>query len=149
MRIVVDTNIVFSAIVNSNSRIAQILLRPKTKLNFYATHQLFDEVQEHKQKIQAISNYSAADLEKAISLICSRIRFIDVRLIPPSVFAKAEQLTADVDIDDTEFVALTEHAKAKLWSGDNRLIAGLQKKKWNKFVTTSDLFSYVSGGEKP
>jgi predicted nucleic acid-binding protein len=41
VRIVVDTNIVFSAILNTNSKIASILLYPKSKLNFYSTYQLF------------------------------------------------------------------------------------------------------------
>ncbi len=34
MRVVVDTNIAFSAILNSNSRISKIILQPKSKLNF-------------------------------------------------------------------------------------------------------------------
>ncbi|MBE9460647.1 PIN domain-containing protein [Dyadobacter subterraneus] len=47
MRIVVDTNIAFSAILNTNSRIAQILLLPKSRLNFYSTEQLLTEISEH------------------------------------------------------------------------------------------------------
>ncbi|MBD3750124.1 MAG: hypothetical protein IE931_11580 [Sphingobacteriales bacterium] len=48
MRIVVDTNIVFSAILNTNSQIAKILLQPRSKLNFYATQHLLSEINEHK-----------------------------------------------------------------------------------------------------
>jgi predicted nucleic acid-binding protein len=58
MRIVVDTNIVFSAIVNTNSRIARILLQPRTKLNFYSTDQLLNEILEHKGKLRKIATYS-------------------------------------------------------------------------------------------
>lgn len=47
MRIVVDTNIAFSAILNTNSKIARILLQPKRKLNFYSTEQLSREIKQH------------------------------------------------------------------------------------------------------
>jgi hypothetical protein len=58
MRIVVDTNIVFSPILNTNSKIARVFLQPKNKLNFYSTEQLSYEIEEHKGKIKKISNYS-------------------------------------------------------------------------------------------
>lgn len=148
MRIVVDTNIAISAILNTNSKIARILLQPKSKLNFYSTEQLYREISEHKEKIKKISNFSDKELDRVISLLTNKIRFINIRLIPKESFESAESLTKDVDIDDTEFVALTEHIKGKLWSGDKELQKGLNKKGWNKFITTEELFNRIIGLHK-
>jgi predicted nucleic acid-binding protein len=84
MRVVVDANIVFISILNSNSKIAQILHKPGNKLNFYSTVQLLTEIEEHKSKIKKLSGYSAIELSRVIQLITSRIRFINPRLIPHS-----------------------------------------------------------------
>ncbi len=143
MRIVVDTNIVFSAILNTNSKIAIILLQPKSRLNFYSTEQLSNEIEEHKEKIKKISNYSDYELDRIITLITNRIRFINLRLIPKESYEFSESLTQDIDIDDTEFVALTVHIKGKLWSGDKELQRGLNKKGWNKFISTEELYKKI------
>ena len=140
MRIVVDTNIAFSAILNTKSKIVMILLQPKNTLNFYSTEQLASELEEHKEKIKSISKYSDYELDRVITLITNKIRFINLRLIPKESYEYAESLTKDIDIDDTEFVALTEHIKGKLWSGDKELQKGLNEKGWNKFISTEELF---------
>jgi predicted nucleic acid-binding protein len=145
MRIVVDTNIAFSAILNTNSQIARIFLQPKTRFNFYSTEQLLTEIEEHKSKLKRISKFTDADLTRSIFLITHRIRFINIGLIPKEKYLFAETLTHDVDIDDTEFVALTEHINGKFWSGDKTLRNGLVKKKWNKFVSTEDLYKIMTG----
>ncbi len=144
MRIVVDTNIVFSAIVNTNGKISRILFQPKSRLNFYSTHLLLDELEEHKSKLQSISGFSEREIDQIINLITRRIRFINPRLIASEAFQKAENLTQDIDIDDTEFVALAEHAKAKLWTGDKKLIQGLTQKGWNEVVSTDDLLAAIT-----
>jgi predicted nucleic acid-binding protein len=58
MRIVVDTNIVFSAILNTNSKIGKILLHPGRRFNFYSTQQLLNEIEEHRVKLILLSGYS-------------------------------------------------------------------------------------------
>jgi predicted nucleic acid-binding protein len=65
-------------------------------------------------------------------LIFKRIKFIDVELVPKEFYLKAQRLTFDIDIDDTEFIALTEYIDGKFWSGDNALINGLNRKGWKK-----------------
>lgn len=141
MRVVVDTNIVFSAILNTNSKLGRILLFSPKQVNFYSTEQLLNEIEEHKDKILNLSGYSPEELTRIIQLITRKIRFINVRIISKNAFNIAENLTHDVDIDDTEFIALTEHLKGQFWSGDKALIRGLLKKKWNKFITTDQLYS--------
>jgi len=143
MRVVVDTNIVFSAILNTNSKISKIILRPKSKLNLYSTDQLEYEIAEHWTKLKKISKYSEIELHQASTLIISKIKFISVQLIPRNLFIAAEKLTSDIDIDDTEFVALTEHIRGKLWTGDKELIKGLKKKKWEKLMSTDELYKII------
>ena len=143
MRVVVDTNIAFSAILNSNSRISKIILQPKSKLNFYSTDQLMTELVEHWNKLKKLSKYSEIDLHKAVNLITSRINFINVELIPKSLFLKSEKLTSNIDVDDTEFVALTEHIRGKLWTGDKELAKGLRKLQWDKLISTEELLKEI------
>jgi predicted nucleic acid-binding protein len=102
-----------------------------------------NEIEEDKGKIKKVAGYTDQDLNRAIVLITSRIRFINASLIPKEVYLKAEALTLKIDIDDTEFVALAEHAKAKLWSGDKALVKGLRKK-WDKFITTEELYNLLT-----
>ncbi|WP_394335230.1 PIN domain-containing protein [Algoriphagus antarcticus] len=104
---------------------------------------MFEEIENHKDKIKSLSGFSEYELEKIIQLITQRIRFINIRLVPLELYNKSESLTRDIDIDDTEFVALAEHAKAKLWSGDKKLIKGLKQKNWNKVISTEDLLNLI------
>jgi predicted nucleic acid-binding protein len=143
MRIVIDTNIAFSAILNTNSKIARILLQPKSRFNFYSTEQLLNEIEEHQSKIKQLSDYSDQELNRVIKLITNRIRIINIRLVSKESYKRAEALTVNVDIDDTEFVALTEHIRGKFWSGDRELQRGLMKKGWNKFITTDELYEKI------
>jgi predicted nucleic acid-binding protein len=143
MRVVVDTNIVFSAILNTNSKISKIILQPKSKLNLYSTDQLESELAEHWSKLKQISKYSDIELHKTATLIISKIKFISIELIPRNLFLKAEILVSDIDIDDTEFVALTEHIRGRLWTGDKELIRGLKRKKWAKLIATEELYNAV------
>jgi predicted nucleic acid-binding protein len=147
MRIVIDTNIAFSAILNTNSKISKIILFPKSKFNFYSTYQLLDELHEHRNKLKQISKYSDKELNKASQLITSKIKFIGVELIPQKLLFKAEQLAASVDIDDTEFIALTEHIRGKLWTGDKELYNGLTNKGWNKILLTSEVYSLIKSNK--
>lgn len=143
MRIVVDTNIAFSAILNTNNLIANIILHPKSRLHFYSTDLLLLEIQEHRDKLRQLAGYTDSELNKTIAIITGKIRFIDANLIPSNIFITTQELLKDIDIDDTEFVALTSHMHGRLWSGDKILQHGLMQKGWTKFISTNELYSII------
>jgi predicted nucleic acid-binding protein len=95
---------------------------------------------EHKNKIFSLSGYSEDELDILFRLLTEKIRFIKVELIPPKIYSYALSLTQDIDIDDIEFVALTEHIKGRFWSGDKELKTGLIKKGWTRFISADELF---------
>ena len=82
VKIVVDTNIVFSAILNSSSTIGKILLRPHEHLQFYSCNYLRIEIKKHRAKLLKLTKLSEADLTELEEIVTQRITFIDERLIP-------------------------------------------------------------------
>jgi predicted nucleic acid-binding protein len=91
MNIVVDTNIVFSAILNTQSAIYK------------------------------------------------NIEFINEALIRKHHRLKAYNLLKEVDLNDIVFLALNEHLKAILWSGDKILIRGLRNQRYHNIITTDEI----------
>lgn len=139
MRIVIDTNIVFSALLNTSGKLSRIILQPKTGLNFYTTNLLYEELNLHRLKLIKLAGYTTKDFNRIFELVTKRIKIINFNLIPTQDYEKAIKVALDVDQNDIEFVALTEHIKGKLWTGDKILIRGLQKNNWNKIITTNDI----------
>jgi predicted nucleic acid-binding protein len=100
------------------------------------------EIDKHWGKLKRISKLSENQLEEARFKVFSKINFINEELIPSKTWLFAEQLTSNVDIDDTDFVALSKHLKGYLWTGDKKLYSALKRKKFRQIFNTSDLVSY-------
>ena len=143
MRIVVDTNIVFSALLNSNSRIGRILLDSRDKFQFYSCKYLQKEIHRHIDKIRYHTGLNNGNLSELISLVESRIFFIDEQLLPVEVIYEAKELVADVDFEDFAFVATAIHLDAWLWTGDKKLVFGLRQKGYHRIISTNDLLDLL------
>lgn len=139
MKIIVDTNIVFSAILNSNSRIGKILLNSKEHFQFFTCNYLRTEIQRHKNKLLKLTKLSDVQLSELEELITQHITFIDERLIPQDLLIKTETQLKAIDPADTVFVALTKHLEGKLWTGDLQLYNGLKAKRFKDIILTSEL----------
>ena len=148
MKIVVDTNIVFSAILNSTSRIGQILITSKSNFQFYSCVFLKTELIKHQNKLLKITKLSIEELEELQDLITKNITFIHEGLLPEKTIIAAEKLLIDVDLNDSVFVALTKNLKAKLWTGDKELIKGLKSKKIKEIITTGEILDMLEKIEK-
>ena len=139
MKIIVDTNIVFSAILNSNSRIGKILLNSKEHFQFFTCNYLRTEIQRHRNKLLKLTKLTEDQLSELEDLITQHITFIDERLIPQDLLIKTEIQLKSIDPDDTVFVALTKHLEGKLWTGDLQLYNGLKAKRFKNIILTSEL----------
>ena len=139
MKIVVDTNVVFSAILNSQRWIGQILLHSDKSVKFYSPRFLQVEIHNHFQKIQKITKLSDSEMHELIELLYNKIHFISEELISKESLLIADKLTADVDFDDMLFVALSIHLNCKLWTGDKVLVNALMKKGFKRFINTQEL----------
>lgn len=127
MKIVVDTNIVFSTILNSSSRIADLLFNSDKHFQFYSCNYLRYELNNNWEKLKRISKLTDEQLNLSYTLVLSKIAFINEESIPSNIWLDSEIITKDIDIDDTDFVALTTYLDATLWTGDLVLLNGLKK----------------------
>jgi len=141
MKIIVDTNIVFSALLNSNNRIGRLLLDSRDMFQFYSCKYLQKEIHRHTEKIRHYSRLNNDDLSELIALIESRIFFLEEELLPAIVIAEAKEWVKGVDFDDFAFVAIANYLDAWLWTGDKKLIAGLQQKGYHRIISTADLWN--------
>jgi predicted nucleic acid-binding protein len=139
MKIIDDTNIVFSAILNANSRIGKVLLNAKEHFQFFTCNYLQVEIQRHRSKLLKITKLSEEQLSELEKLVTQKITFIDERLIPQDLLLKTEAQLKAIDPNDTVFVALTKHLEGKLWTGDMQLYRGLKAKRFKDIILTSEL----------
>ncbi len=130
--VVVDTNILFSALVSRHSRIRELFLM-ESGFDFCCPRFIFSELFKHKERIVAATDLSEDELLDALNSLFAHIRFVDESAIPLGDWLEARRLCSDVDEKDTPFIALTIHLNARLWTEDNELKKGLRGKEFNLF----------------
>jgi predicted nucleic acid-binding protein len=74
--VVVDTNILFSALVSRRSRIREVLL-VEAGLSFCCPRFIFSELFKHKERIVAATDLSEEELLDALNALFAHIRFVD------------------------------------------------------------------------
>lgn len=140
MKFVVDTNIVFSAVLNTEGKIGDLLMNSHGIFEFNSCDTLRAELEEHRGKLLEISGMTEEQLDQSIFQITNQIIFTNEALIPFEYWLKGADLVRDIDMNDIAFLALTELLGAKIWTGDKELMKGLVKKGFSNFTTTEELF---------
>jgi len=140
MKFVVDTNIAFSAVLNTKSTIGDLIMNSHGVLEFHACDTLRTELKKHRLKLLELSKMSEEQLDQSIYQITNCLTFNNEALVPFEYWIKAANLVRDVDMDDIAFVALTEFLDTKLWTGDRALMKGLARKGYANFITTDELY---------
>lgn len=148
MKIVVDTNIIFSVLLNSNGTIGDLLFNSGDAFEFYSCTYMRYEIQKHWERLKKISKLQEEQLQTSFTQVLSKLNFINEEIIPEETWLASEQLTKGIDIDDTDFVALTKFLRATLWTGDKVLYNGLKKINFKKLLNTTELLALRATKEK-
>lgn len=141
MKFVVDTNIAFRAVLNTESKIGDLIMNSHGILEFHACDTLRSELKKHRPKLLELSKMSEEQLDQSEYQITNCLAFTNEALIPYEFWIKAANLVRDVDMDDIAFVTLSEFLSIKLWTGDKELMKGLAKKGYTNFITTDELYN--------
>lgn len=140
MKIIVDTNIVFSAILNTNNKIGDLILNSEQNFEFTSVTYLKFEIEKHKDKLIQMSKLDSIQIEESKNLIFSKIEFISEEIIPFEYWKEAANIVRDVDMDDIAFVALSKYlGDVLLWTGDKKLLEGIKSKGFNEGISTDEL----------
>lgn len=132
MNVVVDSNAVFIAILNSKSKIGRLLISGSRFFSYYSLGLLKQEITEHREKIIQVAGFTELQFQASFDLITAQIQFIDDVLLSEEGLKMAVDLVSDIDIEDAPFVALNNH----LLTGDKKLIRGLKRKGYSRILTT-------------
>lgn len=139
MIITVDTNIIFSGLVNTESAIGDLLINSDDFFKFYSCAYMRYEISKHWKKLLQVSKLSEEDLNESKYRLYRKINFIREDLIPTDLWKFAETVVANIDVDDIDFIAINEFLDAYLWTGDKELYNGLKKIGYIKVLNTSEL----------
>jgi predicted nucleic acid-binding protein len=136
MKIVIDSNVLFSALRPSESRTRNLLMTSNDQ--YVCPNFIFLEIFRHKERIVQSSQQNEQEIITYLALLLSKIHFVNEENISTWNFIQAYQLCKDVDEDDTPFLALALELNLPFWTRDKALKSALQIKGFNNFFIEPD-----------
>ena len=136
MRLVIDTNIIFSALIKDSITRRIILI---SNFDFFIPEYVFIELQKHSQEILKKSGYDHDDLNSMLDVLIGNIN-----VVPQDEFInhipKAFRIMKDIDENDTSFLALAFMINGDgIWSNDPHFNKQNKIKVWK----TKDIFKLL------
>ena len=116
MRLVVDANILFSALVAG--KLTDLFLSPKIEL--VAPELLFEELKKHSEELQQKSKLSEEDFQIVLKILERRVTVIPLKEFD-HLFDKAEELLGE-HVKDAPYVALALQLRCPFWTYEKRLL---------------------------
>jgi len=144
MRVIVDANILFSAILNTNGKIGDLLLNSEGFIEFVSLRYMINEVTRYHIKIREITGLSKSVIEKIQDKILKRITFISEDQISEESWMKADNIVKNIDPKDAPYVAFSVFLGIKIWTGDKILRKGLLDKGYDSTIMIGQTHETVS-----
>ena len=116
MDLIIDANILISALIATKGGTYDLIFNDRFKL--FSPEYLMDEFNKYKGEILSKSGLDEVDFELFMSLISSRIEFIQKSEFEQFI-SEAKNITPDPN--DAEYFALALKYRCALWSNDRKL----------------------------
>jgi predicted nucleic acid-binding protein len=127
MKVVIDANIVLSALVAGN--LSAVLFSPKLEL--FAPDLLFSEIRNNREAIERKSRLGQKEIDVLLSLLEKKIRVMPAEAFMDT-FTEAESILKE-HTKDTPYVALALKLQCPFWTYEKRFAGKLAT------ITTADL----------
>lgn len=144
MNLIVDTNIVISALITPAGTLNKLIIKDMYNIGLFAPSFLMEEIENKKAKIQTLTKLSTDDINALSDILLRRITFIDNSLIEVKYQKMAFSIVKDIDPKDYIFVALSLQTDFKIWTGDKKLYKGLKRKDFKDVINTNELLSIIN-----
>jgi len=131
--VVVDTNLIFSALISKASKIREVLF--ESSISFFAPNFLITEIYRHKDKLIKNSKLDESEFYLYFNGIIERIQFLPIDFVNTDSRQRAYDLCKDIDVKDTPFIALSIDLGIPIWTGDKKLKDGLRSKGFDDFYS--------------
>ena len=134
--IIIDANRIFSWLIAGNHQLRRVMFH-QPGLKFFCPKYVLVELFKHKERISGASGLDEIELLTLLHSCLELIHFFDEEAISIGAWTEAWRLCGDVDENDVAYVALALELKGSLWTSDQKLEAGLRRKGFVTFFSTS------------
>lgn len=139
MIVVVDSNILFSALLNPSGTIGLKFIFPGEKIIYIAPEFLKKEVWKHKERLKKIGNFNEQEFDDISFILLRRINFYSEEIFSEYIHNHTLAIMKDGDLKDIPFVGMALFFQVKIWTGDLKLSNYLKSKGLDICVGINDL----------
>jgi len=130
--VIVDANIAFRSLLAGRGD-----LRERIGLGghpwLFTPRFLLVELFKHKERLQRASSLPETDLLAGLHTLLNQLTFVHEDDISVGTWMEAYRLCKGIDVNDTQYVALTLHLEGLFWTEDNELKTALRARGFNYF----------------
>ena len=139
MKIVVDSNIIFSALISGKETYLDIF----KKNNVYMLDIVFPELNKYEYHLIRKTKLNQNEFKMFVQMLFEEVVVIPKFAISIENWQNAYMICKNVDEKDSPFVALSLELGIPLWTNDKALCEGIKNKGFDNFVTTEDLLKEI------
>ncbi|MBS1546544.1 MAG: PIN domain-containing protein [Bacteroidetes bacterium] len=139
VKLVVDANILFSAILSRDGLVAETFREAESACTLLAPAYLADELMRLRPRMAKLASLPIAAVEALQRWALAKVELVAGEAVSRRHWIKAGELVGTVDPADIPYVALALHFKCQIWTGDKRLRAGLAANGFNGTMDTAEV----------